>query len=211
MNIRVILADDHPVVIFGARQMLSATQGISIVAEASNPKMLMEKLESVPCDVLVTDFSMACDGAPDGLVMLKGIRSKFPGVRVIVLTMLENPALMRSIFGAGAVAIVNKRNELTKLPEVVVEAHQRRRSRGAYETSGLVADESQGELANLISPRELEVVRLFVNGMCMTEVAQHLNRSIKTVSTQKSSAMKKLGLNGDVELFAYAQKHGLMV
>ncbi|MNE78267.1 Transcriptional regulatory protein RcsB [compost metagenome] len=143
--------------------------------------------------------------------MLKGIRSKFPGVRVIVLTMLENPALIKSMFGAGAVAIVNKRNELTKLPEVVAEAHQLRRSKRVYETSDLVADEFQGKPASGISPRELEVVRLFVNGMSMTEVALHLNRSIKTVSTQKSSAIRKLGLTCDAELFVYAQKHGLVV
>ncbi|MNN84092.1 Transcriptional regulatory protein RcsB [compost metagenome] len=74
-----------------------------------------------------------------------------------------------------------------------------------------MADEFQGKPASGISPRELEVVRLFVNGMSMTEVALHLNRSIKTVSTQKSSAIRKLGLTCDAELFVYAQKHGLVV
>ncbi|AGI24574.1 LuxR family transcriptional regulator [Pseudomonas sp. ATCC 13867] len=209
MNIRVILADDHPVVIFGLRQILGATRGIFVVAEATNPKALMEQLERVPCDVLVTDFSMPSDGRPDGLVMLKSICSMFPDVRVIVLTVLDNPGLVTSMFRAGAAAVVHKRNDLMRLPEVVTAAYQQRLARLQPEVWGF-ATERVGEFENPISPRELEVVRLFANGMCMTEIALHLSRSIKTVSTQKSSAMRKLGLTADAELFAYAQKHGLV-
>ncbi|MCY1281649.1 Transcriptional regulatory protein RcsB [compost metagenome] len=209
MTIRVVVADDHPVVIFGVRQILKSSRHISVVAEASDPKMLMEQLESASCDVLITDFSMP-GSIPDGLVMLRNIRSAYPKLRVIVLTMLENPGLQLSMLKAGALTVLNKRNELSKLPQVITAAYEGRYSRSNRAAEPLGGDGAGSEVATLVTPRELEVVRLYVNGMTMTDIAQHLNRSIKTVSTQKISAIRKLGLGGEAELFAYASKHGLM-
>ncbi|WP_236054391.1 response regulator transcription factor [Pseudomonas arcuscaelestis] len=212
MTIRVILADDHPAIILGVRHALNAVAGISVVAEAPDPKILMEKLGAVACDVLVTDFSMPCDNTPDGLVMLNSIRRKFPAIRVVVLTMLENPALLSSMSHAGALAILNKRYELSVLPEAIVAAFQRRPYRVASSqlNPSRPAVEAPDELfEHALSSRELEVVRLYVGGMTLTEVALHLNRSIKTISTQKQSAMRKLGLSNDPELYDYAMKQGL--
>ncbi|WP_422421331.1 response regulator [Pseudomonas sp. GZD-222] len=212
MTIRVILADDHPAILLGVRHTLNAAGGISVVAEASDPKVLMEKLQSVPCDVLVTDFSMPCEEKPDGLVMLNSIHSKFPTVRVVVLTMLENQGLLNSMAHAGALAILNKRYELSVLPEAIVAAFQGRHYRVAaaqLNPSRPGAEAPDGILDHALSSRELEVVRLYVGGMTLTEVALHLHRSIKTISTQKQSAMRKLGLTNDAELYDYAMKQGL--
>lgn len=210
MNIRVILADDHPVVTVGIRKKLEAASGISVVAEASNPTMLMEALERAPCDVLVTDFSMPCDERPDGLVMLRSIHGKYPKLHMVVLTMLENKALVKSILNSGALVVVSKRYELSRFPEIVVAAFHGRCSSPYYDAKGpMLLSPMEGPDIPL-SPRELEVLRLYVNGMSITELALHLNRSIKTVSTQKSNVMRKLGLVSDAELFSYALENGLI-
>ncbi|SDC97650.1 two component transcriptional regulator, LuxR family [Cupriavidus sp. YR651] len=212
MKVQVILADDHPLIIFGVKQTLVGTKGVEVVAEASTPRQLMEKLVTVPCDVLITDFSMPADDGPDGLVMLNAIRIKYPGVRVIVLTMLENPGLLVSMRDAGVRGILNKRDDIPELPVALVATHQGRTYFGSSVRREIARVESGAiarSLERTLSPRELEVVRLYVNGMTMTEVARHLHRSVNTVSTQKGSAMRKLGLTSDAELFDYAVEHGM--
>ncbi|MCY1180093.1 Transcriptional regulatory protein RcsB [compost metagenome] len=96
------------------------------------------------------------------------------------------------------------------MPQVITAAYEGRYSRSNRAAELNAGDGAGNEVATLVTPRELEVVRLYVNGMTMTDIAQHLNRSIKTISTQKISAIRKLGLGGEAELFAYASKHGLM-
>lgn len=213
MTIRVILADDHPVILFGVRQMLSTSADISVVAEVSDPKTLMETLASVPCDVLVTDFSMPGTPGSDGLVMLNAIRNKFPKVRVIVLTMLENPGLLNGMCSSGALAVLHKRHKLTELPTAITTAYRLRRypcSSAQRELCNCGIDSTVGKPISVLSPRELEVMRLLVGGMTVTGVALYLSRSIKTVSTQKHSAMKKLGMSSDSELFNYGLNYGLL-
>ncbi|CAG9168873.1 Transcriptional regulatory protein RcsB [Cupriavidus laharis] len=212
MAIRVILADDHPLIIFGVRQTLAAATGIRVVADAPNPRALTELLRNVPCDVLVTDFSMPCADAPDGLAMLTAIRSRFPQVRVVVLTMLENPGLMASMQDVGVLGIVNKRDDLSELPAVIAAAYRRGKLLGTSVREEMKRWEhqmSRKHACRNLSPREMEVVRMYVNGMTTTEMARYLHRSVNTVSTQKTNAMRKLGVSNDAELFDYALEHGL--
>lgn len=212
MAIRVILADDHPLIIFGVRQTLAAAAGIRVVADASNPRALFDLLRTVPCDVLVTDFSMPCGASPDGLAMLTTLRTRFPHVRVVVLTMLENPGLMVSMQDVGVQGIVNKRDDLSELPAVIVAAYKRHRLLSTSVREDMARWENemlQRQSSRCLSPREMEVVRMYVKGMTTTQVARYLHRSVNTVSTQKTNAMRKLGLSNDAELFDYAQEHGL--
>ena len=86
------------------------------MAEATNPLMLLRKLTHIDCDVLVTDFSMPCRHAPDGLALLNALRNRFPHVRIVVLTMLENPGLLVSMRKAGALCLLNKRDGCRSCP-----------------------------------------------------------------------------------------------
>lgn len=211
-TIRVMLADDHPFIVFGLREMLGKRLGFHVVAEAANPQMLLETLARIDCDVLITDFSMPCDNAPDGLSLLHSIRTRFPRVRIVVLTMLDNPALLGCIRKAGALALLNKRDGTQELSNAVIAAFQGREHlspsvRKALATLG--TGNPQAVVISRLSPREIEVLRLYVGGMTTSDIARYLNRSINTVSTQKHSAMRKIGVNNDAELFDYAIEHGL--
>lgn len=212
MSIRLIVADDHPLIIFAVKQLFAATAGVEVVAEASNPTELNEKLRTVGCDVLITDFAMPSDRDPDGLLMLDALRMKHPSVKVIVLTMLGNAGLFASILNRGVSGLLSKRDDIRELPAAVQVVF-----RGGCHVGRRVKCEMALQLNNgsgrtdhrPLSPKELEVVRHFMSGMTINQIAEHLHRAPNTVSTQKRSAMVKLCLATDLELFDYALKHGM--
>ena len=211
--IRVVVADDHPVILFGAEQALLNFPGIQVVGRARQSTELVKVLQTIPCDVLVTDLAMPGGQYGDGLPLIGYLRRNFPGVPIVVLTMLENAALLKRLGELGVIAVVHKSDDLSHIglavqhvsrnleymsPQVRVALDQFRAN------SGGKSDEVT------LSKRELEVVRLFVSGMTIKEISEKLSRSIKTISTQKNTAMRKLGLDRDPELFQYAQSNGLL-
>ncbi|MGS8566343.1 response regulator, partial [Salmonella enterica] len=92
---RVIIADDHPVVLIGLKTSLrDYGNQLEVVGEARNGRELLERLAQVPCDLLITDFSMPADiEGHDGLALLQHVRETYPSLPILVLTMLRNPAL----------------------------------------------------------------------------------------------------------------------
>ncbi len=212
MPVRVILADDHPIVAAGVRQLLEQDSSTSVVHVASSTDELMNTLASTPCDLLITDFSMPGNTAPDGLSMLGTIRRKWPDLADIVLTRISNPAVLRSIRDTGVRGLINKSDALSELPQAVLTVLNGR----AYIAKAALAllesaEATLGKSAEAaLSPKETEVLRLFASGMSVKDISLQLNRSSKTISNQKLSAMEKLGIKSDVEIFAYASSHGLL-
>lgn len=208
MVLRTIIADDHPVVLMGARAALEAAGDIEVVGEAVNGDHLLELLASRPCDVLVTDFSMP--GGGDGLFMLDNIHRRFPRLRTVVLTMVNNLAVLQTMRARGALGLCDKRAPLMEVAVAVrhaaigqpfvSETIQRQ-----FDDAGLPAKGGHVRL----SVREIEVVRLYVGGMSISAIAERLSRSVKTVSRQKRDAMQKLGIDHDSRLAEYAREHGL--
>ncbi|WP_049620985.1 response regulator transcription factor [Frateuria defendens] len=211
MTLRIVIADDHPIVLLGCRMMIE--QGGAVVAgEARNPQELFRTLAETPCDALVTDFAMPGGGQADGLAMLGLIRRRYPELPIVVLTNMSNPGLLRTILGDGVRGIVEKGAEMGELMAAVRtamkgKAYLSSKLRTALEEQGLTAQQS--EHAPQLSPREKEVLRLLASGMTPTEVGQLLHRTVKAVSFAKVSAKRKLGLKSDAELYEYARSHHL--
>lgn len=212
MVIRVLLADDHPIVRYGIRLVLEEHRRIRVVGEASDSTELVDLLGASPCDVLVTDFTMPGGLYQDGLYLLSYIRRYYPDVKVVVLTMLENLALVRGMLKLGVHSIVSKaddRERLTDVVQIVADGSHYLPASLAERLTDEPREEDWESCAPMLSSREVEVVRLFVSGMPLTQIADRLNRSIKTVSSQKSSAMRKLGIVRDVDLYSYATRSGI--
>jgi two-component system capsular synthesis response regulator RcsB len=212
-SIKVILADDHPVILLGAEQAMLKFPGIEVVARARQSTELIKALRATPCDVLVTDLAMPGGQYGDGLPLISYLRRNFPAVRIVVLTMLENPALLRRLGELGVTSVVHKSDDLSHIAFAVQHVNRRLeymspQVRAALETLRINGGGKGDEV--ILSKRELEVVRLFVSGLTIKEISGKLNRSIKTISTQKNTAMRKLGLERDSELFQYAQSNGLL-
>jgi two-component system, NarL family, captular synthesis response regulator RcsB len=210
--IRVIVADDHPMILFGAEHALLRFPGIQVVGHARQSTELIKMLQTVECDLLVTDLAMPGGQYGDGLPLIGYLRRNFPALPVIVLTMLENPALLKRLRELGVTSVVNKSDDLSHIGLAVqhVSRDMEYMSPSVKASLEMLRINAGGKTDEvMLSKRELEVVRLFVGGMTIKEISVQLNRSIKTISTQKNTAMRKLGLERDSELFQYAQSNGL--
>ena len=206
--LHIVLADDHPIFLLGLRTVLEQDATLRVVAEADGPGSLLEVLERTACDLLISDFTMPVDGENDGLRLLEKVRRTWPDLPVLVVTMLNNAALFRAMLDLGVRGLLGKGSLASELPTAI--AHLRDGKPYVARSIDLTlrdAEELHGPAA--LSPKELEVIRLIASGRTVGEIALALHRSKQTVSAQKVSAMRKLGLGNDAALFIYLQEHGL--
>ncbi|HAU81608.1 response regulator transcription factor [Stenotrophomonas sp. TWI273] len=206
MTLRIIIADDHPVVRIGTKAVIESSGVGQVVAEASTVAELMTALGDHECDVLVTDYSMPGGAQADGFAMIAMIRRRFPELPVLMLSVSNNLAILRMVVATGVLGLVDKTSSMDELP-LAIQTVQRGMSYVSLslkERIDAIGTESveEGE-ARPLSPREVEVLRLLGSGMTVKEIAIHLHKSVSTISRQKGDAMLKLGLKGDAELFDY--------
>ena len=192
MKTRVILVDDHALTLIGMRYLLSAYDDLRIVAQAQDADGLLAQLEAHPCDLLITDLMMPGSQQADGLRLVQKVRRRYPDLPIIVVTMLGNPALVSSLLKLGIHGLVSKRGMLDDLPKAIRHAGRR--------------PFISRSIAHLL---EVEVLRLYGSGLAVGEIAIRLCRSKQTISAQKSSAMRKLGLDSNAGLFIYIRENGL--
>jgi two-component system, NarL family, captular synthesis response regulator RcsB len=214
LKLRVVLADDHPFVVLGMKALFASDDGIDVVGEASNVSGLFAELAGTTCDVLVTDFSMPEQGADahDGLRLIRKVRQDWPDISIVVLTSVSNIAILRSILNAGAMCLVNKAEPIELVSTAVRYACVGRRFVSASFKSALAEAGSDASFSSdepRLSPREIEVVKLFAKGRSITEIADELRRDVRTISRQKRDAMNKLGVKNDPGLFAFVRARGL--
>ena len=211
MRLRILLADDHPVVRVGARAIIETSGVGDVVGQASGTDDLMDLLASHTCDVLVTDFSMPGGQQADGFAMLGAIRRRYPNLPILMLSMASNLSILRMVAAAGVLGLVDKGSSLDELPLALQTVHRGK----PYISTGL--RERMAELDSLgihgstgkkPSPREMEVLRLLASGLSVTQIAAQLHRSVTTISRQKGEAMRKLGISNDAELFEFL-RHSL--
>jgi two-component system capsular synthesis response regulator RcsB len=219
VTMQIIIADDHPVVLMGVRALFNGQGGsFEIAGEALSGSALLSLLSTVPCDLLITDFSMPDTmGSSDGLPLLKRVRRDYPALPVIVLTMVRNQALIASMFRAGVNGVVDKTSLVKELVLAVAAVTSGRRYlsdelRAAKRSSstGMVRSVSTGAGGAHVSPREIEVIRLYATGLSVTQIAEKLQRSVKTISQQKNDAMRKLGITRNTDLYEYAKTADLI-
>lgn len=211
--IRVMIADDHPLILLGTALSLTDKAQFVVTGKARNSTELIALLSRAPCDVLVCDLAMPGGAYGDGLPMIAYIHRHFPHVHLIVQTMLDNPGILRSLQQSGVRGVLNKGDDMAFITAAVTAvtgggSFIGPAIRSAFESVGI--SEHSGQQPATLSKRESEVLRLFVGGATVKEIACCLNRSVKTISTQKMCAMQKLGVNRDADLFKYAQMNGLL-
>ncbi|WLW59032.1 MULTISPECIES: response regulator [Achromobacter] len=210
LNLRVMVADDHPAVRAGVQHTLATSSTVSVIGAARDSSELMEMLGRHPCEVLISDYSMPGGRFGDGITLFGLIRQRYPALKIVVLTMLESPGIVHSLLNLGIPAVLSKSDSLNHLLPAIHGAH----ANGRYlspRISELANALDRGDYGiHMLTRRELEVVRLFVSGLTINEIAERLHRSKKTISTQKGTAMLKLGLERDIELLRYGIESGLI-
>ncbi|MGU7842819.1 response regulator [Burkholderia sp. AW33-5] len=200
-SVRVIVADDHPVSGYGIAQGLGSMPTIEVVAVVSDTAALIDRLDTTSCDVLVLDYVMPAGQYGDGQTLVSFLTRRYPQLRIVTVTMLNSPAVFRALQQLGVHCIASKSDAISHMVAAVHAAY----SNGHYLSptiASLLAQVDTG-VSTALSKRESEIVRLFREGYKVTEIADRLNRSKKTISAQKLAAMRKLGITRDADLIKY--------
>ncbi|QHC96576.1 DNA-binding response regulator [Pseudomonas sp. R84] len=208
----VVIADDHPIVLLGVRELVERDRRFSVVGEAVCSDGLIKLLRSQPVDLLITDFNMPGDSPyGDGLKLVEYVTRHFPAVRVLVLTMISNPLILTRLQELGVLAVIQKSQLHVEIEVALKTIAKGKRISGHRTTPTSVLDDGADldERFSRLSPKEHEILRLFVQGQGVNEIARGLNRSAKTISTQKISAMRKLDVSSDQELLTYCIERNL--
>jgi two-component system capsular synthesis response regulator RcsB len=206
-HIRVVVADDHPVIRMGIESTLDGLSAIKRMGSAADSTQLIALLDAQSCDVLVTDYAMPGGQHGDGVELIAFIRQRYPDLRIVMLTGIEKLALIRSLMAHGVNAILSKTDDMSHLRAAIHAAHIGRRYYSPRIANMLKALPATGSAR--LSQRESEVIALYVDGDSINVIAEKLQKSKQTISTQKVSAMRKLGIETDADLFKYAIELGL--
>lgn len=209
---QVIIADDHPIILLGTRHALQSQAQIEIIAEVNNADMLVEQAKAQTPDLIITDYNMPGGSIGDGIKLIAYLKRHFPKTKILVLTMVSNPIILSTIIKSGVDGVVLKS---AHLDEVALAIDKIRKdtlyfSQTLQEMMNIYGLEHNQKSIEQLSNKETEVLRLYLTGLSVSEIAVQLSRSIKTISAQKRSAMNKLGIHTDKDLFEYAIKHGLL-
>ena len=208
--IRIIIADDHPVVREGVKQMLAGESDMELVGEAQNAAELLELFGKRSCDVLVLDISMP---GRNGLDVLKELKSEQPHLAVLVLTMHAEDQYAMRAFRAGAAGYVTK----DRAPAELIKAIRHIAAGGKFVTPALaerlaaLLGRDEGTLPHEhLSDREFEVLRKIGSGRTLSQIADELFLSPNTISTYRARLLEKLNLRTTADLIRYAITHRLI-
>jgi two-component system response regulator NreC len=216
-KIRLLVADDHPVVRAGLRTFLDAQPDMEVIGEADDGGAAVQRALELGPDVVVMDITMK---GVNGMVATREIRSRLPQTKVLVLTMHENEEYLRQMLEAGATGYVLKQAVDTELAVAIRAVQRGEIFLYSSFTKVLLGDlvqsgeknvaGSQPDSHELLSEREQEVLRLVALGYTNRQVADQLFLAVKTVETYRARLMEKLNLGSRSALVRYALRQGLL-
>lgn len=195
--------------------MLAARDGVTIVGEARTPTSLLELLQRTPCDVLVTDLAMPDPhrAIEDGPGLVQRIRRNWPLLRVVVITTLTNPSILRAIVSDNALSALSKTESMDELWQAILAGMSGARYLGRTIVEALAQpqdDERPPAAALRLSQRQTEVVKRLVSGQSVAEIAAALGCHRRTVNRQKREAMARLGVTNNPGLFSRVYAYGIL-
>ena len=208
--LRVLIADDHPVVRQGLKMMLNGDPELDVVGEARDGDEAFDLAHKVDWDVAVFDYSMPGRG---GVELLSDVKHDYPEKPVLILSIYpEDPHGLRAL-KAGAAGYINKETAGEELTSAVKKAA----SGGRYVSAALaeklaarLTPEQERPPHERLSDREYRVMWLLASGKTLHQIADEMHLSPSTVSTYRGRILKKLALSTNVDLVHYAMKHRLI-
>jgi DNA-binding NarL/FixJ family response regulator len=207
-RVSVLLVDDHAVVREGYRRLLERSGDIQVVGEAADGAQALQLVGSLVPQVVVMDLSMP---GISGIECLRQMLARDPATRVLIFSMFEDAIYARRAMQSGAQGYVTK----ASAPAVLVEAVRCVAAGKRYLSAQIAQDLALTNLApqplggGALSARELEVLRLIVQGLSVREIALRLGLNPKTVANQQSMIRQKLGADSAVQLLRIAARLGL--
>jgi two-component system, NarL family, invasion response regulator UvrY len=208
--IKVLIADDHPVVRQGLKQILADEPDFTVVGEASHAQELLEQMRKYDCDVVVLDITMPGRG---GLDVLKQLRHERPKLPVLILSIHPEDQFGLRVLKAGAAGYMTKESA----PDELVKAIRKVFGGGKYLTPSLAEliafdldHDTKKPLHETLSDREYQVMCLFASGKTVSDVSREVSLSPKTISTYRTRILEKMKMKTNAELTHYAIKNRLV-
>jgi DNA-binding NarL/FixJ family response regulator len=210
---RIVLADDHPIVLDGLRNLVRAEPDFELVGEAAGGLAALKVIRDKRPDVAVLDISMP---EINGIVLSRRLAGEMPGLRILVLTLHEDRAYLNQALEAGVRGYVLKRSAVENL----VQAIRAVMVGGTYVDPAIAGRVFDGKRANAkpsanksgaapaLTEREAAVLKMAALGFTNKEIASRLDVGVKSVETYKARGLEKLGLRTRAELVRYASTQG---
>lgn len=210
--LKVLIADDHPVVRQGVKQILTEELQLKQFGEARNAREVLEKVSRNKWDILILDINL-----PDmnGLEILRQLKKVHPDIPVLVLTVFDEDQIAIRVLKAGASGFVTKET----MPNELIAAVKKIHSGGKYVSPSLaeklvfniyIYAEDEKPVHHKLSNREYQVICLIAAGKSVKQIAEDLYLSIQTIRTYRTRILEKMEMNTDAELIHYAIQHGLI-
>ena len=211
-GLRVFIADDHALVRAGLRSLLAEMPGVEIAGEAGDGQEALRLVRETRPDVLMLDIAMP---GLNGLEVAARVAKEQPRTKVIIVSMHGDDESVRRAFLSGAVGYLLKNSDRAEL-----ELALRAAARGDTFVSPSVSrklvdaltdpDPSRVARAEVLTPRQREVLQLIAEGLSNKEIAARLNLGVKTIETHRTEVMQRLGIHGVAGLVRYAIRVGLV-
>lgn len=208
-KIRVLLVDDHALVRDGVRLMLGTSDDIEVAAEAENAHQALMLVERQDFDVALVDLALP---GTNGLELLKRLRAQKPKLAVLILSMYAEDIYAVRALKHGAAGYLTKNS-----PVATVVAAVRKVAAGGKHVNPALLDKLANEICGgkktrheLLSERELDVLRLIASGQSLVQIAGSLNLSPKTITTYRARILEKVSVSSNAELARYALENGLL-
>ena len=208
--IKILIADDHPIVRQGLKEIIEVTPDMMVGDEASNGQEALEKVRKNDFDVVLLDISMP---GRSGLDILKELKSEKPELSVLILSMHPEEQYAVRVLKAGASGYLTKESA----PDELIAAIRKTSKGRKYIPSSLAEKlalyleiDDERPLHETLSDREYEVMRMIASGKTISEIAKKLFLSVKTISTYRSRILEKMRMKSNAELIHYALKNRLV-
>ena len=208
--IRVLVADDHPLLRNGLRQILAQEPDLMVGAEAENSDQTLEYVEREPWDIVILDITMP---GRSGLEVLRDIRRKHPDLPVLVLSMHSEDQFAVRAIKAGANGYISKDNAAAEVVRAIRKILTGKKYVSA-KLAEILADalnaETERPRHESLSDREFQVLCQLASGKTVSQIASEIPLSVKTVSTYRARILEKMSMRNNAELTRYAIQNGLV-
>ncbi|MCK4352835.1 response regulator transcription factor [candidate division WOR-3 bacterium] len=208
--IKILIADDHPIIREGLKQIIAEIPDMAVADEASNGQEVLDKVWKNDYDVVLLDISMP---GRSGLDILKQLKNQRPKLPVLVLSVHPEEQYAVRVLRAGASGYLTKENASDELITAIRKVSQGRKYVSSTLAEKLASDigiDVQNPLHKTLSDREYQVLRLIASGKAVKQIASELFLSVKTVSTYRSRILEKMQMKSTAELIRYALKNQLV-
>ncbi len=208
--IRALITDDHAVIRRGLKELLTDSQRIEVTGEASNAREAMQQIRTGTWDVMILDINL-----PDrnGLDLLKDLKAEKPDLPILILTVCPEDQFAVRALRSGAAGYLTK----ASAPAQLVDAVEKVANGGRYVSPAvaerlavLVGGEHDGLPHETLSEREYQVTRMLASGKTVSQIAEEMRLSVKTISTYRSRVLDKMGMRTNAELTYYAVRNQLV-